>query len=234
MCSGSRSQAARSQPTSRRIWRSSPNGALRRLAENRLSALRSPPGAPAGAPGRLSGVAGPPVSGSLVSGPRVSGASGLAVETVDARLRPGDVFRDCESCPEMTVIPAGRFQMGCVSGLDCQFDGEDLPVHEVEVGSFAMGRYETTFDEYDRFVAARGRRRPNDRGMGRGRRPVIEVSWEDATAYAAWLSEETGARYRLPSEAEWEYAARAGAAQAPGRCAYQLPIQVLKLRAREP
>ena len=185
-----------------------PNGAFRRLAENRLSALRSPPGAPAGASGRLSGVAGSPVSGSLVSGPRVSGASGLAVETAAARLRPGDVFRDCEACPEMMVIPAGRFRMGCVSGLDCA--DSQLPVHEVEVGSFAIGRYETTFDEYERFVAATGRRQPDDRGMGRGRRPVIEVSWEDATAYVAWLSEETGARYRLPNEAEWEYAARAG------------------------
>ena len=78
------------------------------------------------------------------------------------------------------------------------------------MGRFALGRYEVTFDEYERFVRAAGRGRPDDEGWGRGRRPVINVSREDATAYAAWLSAETGLRYRLPSEAEWEYAARAG------------------------
>ncbi|MCY4659491.1 MAG: SUMF1/EgtB/PvdO family nonheme iron enzyme [Acidobacteria bacterium] len=122
---------------------------------------------------------------------------------------PGDVFRDCPACPEMVVVPAGRFRMGCLTGGDaCRND--ELPVHEVEVASFALGVYEVTFEEYDRFAAATGRERPNDRGWGRGDRPAINVSWEDATAYAAWLSEETGAEYRLPGESEWEYAARAG------------------------
>ena len=121
---------------------------------------------------------------------------------------PGDVFRDCPTCPELVVIPAGRFRRGCVSGRDCEDD--ERPVHEVEVASFALGVYEVTFEEYDVFAEATGRDRPNDRGWGRGGRPVIYVSWEDATAYAEWLSDETGARYRLPSESEWEYAARAG------------------------
>ena len=128
---------------------------------------------------------------------------------VDAGRRPGQVFRDCEDCPEMVVVPAGSFRMGCVvSGQDCRDD--ELPVHEVRVASFALGRYEVLFEEYDRFVAATGRESPRDRDWGRGGRPVMNVSWEDATAYAAWLSAETGQRYRLPSEAEWEYAARAG------------------------
>ena len=70
--------------------------------------------------------------------------------------------------------------------------------------------YELTFADYDRFCAATGRKKPDDRGWGRGRHPVINVSWEDATAYARWLSEQTGHDYRLPTEAEWEYAARAG------------------------
>ena len=110
--------------------------------------------------------------------------------------------------PEMVAIPGGSFRMGCVSGLDCQDD--EKPVHEVRVASFALSKYEVTFEEYDGFVAATGRRSPNDQGWGRGRRPVIRVSWDDAVAYAEWLSAQTGERYRLPTEAEWEYAARAG------------------------
>ena len=112
--------------------------------------------------------------------------------------------------PEMVVIPGGRFQMGCVSGKNCQ--GYEKPVHEVRVASFALSKYEVTFEEYDRFTAATGRKLAADRGWGLGRRPVIHVSWTDAVAYAEWLSDQTGERYRLPSEAEWEYAARAGSA----------------------
>ena len=110
--------------------------------------------------------------------------------------------------PEMVAIPGGSFRMGCVSGLDCQDD--EKPVHEVRVASFELSKYEVTFEEYDRFIAATGRRSPEDEGWGRGRRPVIHISWEDAVAYAEWLSAQTGKRYRLPTEAEWEYAARAG------------------------
>ena len=111
--------------------------------------------------------------------------------------------------PEMVEIQAGVFRMGCVLGKDC--GGRPQPVHEVRVGMFELSKYEVTFAEYERFTAATGRRWMNfGRGWGRGRRPVIYVSWEDAVAYTEWLSEATGERYRLPSEAEWEYAARAG------------------------
>ena len=123
-------------------------------------------------------------------------------------VEPGSMFRDCAGCPEMVVVPPGRFRMGCVSGDNCGTN--ELPAHEVSVASFALSKYEVTFEEYDRFARDTSRRRPDDHGWGRGRRPVIDVSWDDAVAFAAWLSAETGAPYRLPSEAQWEYAARAG------------------------
>ncbi|MDH5740678.1 MAG: formylglycine-generating enzyme family protein, partial [Nitrospira sp.] len=80
----------------------------------------------------------------------------------------------------------------------------------VTIEPFAMGQYEVTFEEYDRYVELTGSKRPEDREWGRGRRPVINVSWDDARAYATWLSQATGKRYRLPTETEWEYAARSG------------------------
>ncbi|MDM8558418.1 SUMF1/EgtB/PvdO family nonheme iron enzyme [Candidatus Parabeggiatoa sp. HSG14] len=109
--------------------------------------------------------------------------------------------------PEMLWISAGRFRMG-----DIQGGGRDdeQPVHWVLVDKFAMGRYEVTFAEYDKFAEATGRKKPDDKGWGRGNRPVINVSWYDATAYTEWLSQQTGQQYRLPTEVEWEYAARAG------------------------
>ena len=87
----------------------------------------------------------------------------------------------------------------------------EVPVRTVGIQKrFALGRYEVTFEEYDQFAKAANRQLPNDQGWGRGRRPVINVSWQDAVEYAKWLSEQTGKRYRLPTEAEWEYAARGG------------------------
>ena len=110
--------------------------------------------------------------------------------------------------PEMVVIPAGRFQMGAIQSSDYS---EEKPVHWVDIDyEFAMGKYEVTFAEYDKFAEATDREKPNDGGWGRENRPVIYVSWNDAVAYTEWLSEQTGKEYRLPSEAEWEYAARAG------------------------
>ena len=108
------------------------------------------------------------------------------------RRAPGTVFQDCDGCPEVVVIPTGRFRMGCVSGRDCRDD--ERPVHQVEVSSFALGQYEVTFEEYERFSRATGRSRPNDRDWGRGGRPVINVSLDDAVAYVAWLSEQDGRR----------------------------------------
>ena len=113
--------------------------------------------------------------------------------------------------PEMVVIPAGPFRMGCLSYDDACFSNEK-PVHDVTIPApFAPSTHEVTFDEWDACVAdgGCGGYRPSDRGWGRGGRPVIHVNWKDARSYASWLSRQTGETYRLPSEAEWEYAARA-------------------------
>ncbi len=109
----------------------------------------------------------------------------------------------------MVVVPAGCFQMGSPPDEPGHHDNEGQ--HRVCITQpFAIGTTEVTFDDYDRFAAATGRERPKDEGWGRGRRPVINVSWEDATAYCGWLGTQTGEAYGLPTEAEWEYAARAG------------------------
>ena len=120
-----------------------------------------------------------------------------------------DTLEDDSSGPEMVVIPAGSFMMG---SPEEEADQEDeRPQHRVIFEKpFAMGKYAVTFAGYERYCASTGREQPKDAGWGREKRPVIWVSWNDAVAYCKWLSAQTGERYRLPSEAEWEYAARAG------------------------
>ena len=111
--------------------------------------------------------------------------------------------------PVMVTVPAGRLGMGS-SDAEGGFNDEQ-PVHAVAFAKpFAIGRYPVTFDQYDEFAVATARAAPDDQGWGRGARPVVDVTWQDASDYAAWLSEQTGRRFRLASEAEWEYAARAG------------------------
>jgi formylglycine-generating enzyme required for sulfatase activity len=136
----------------------------------------------------------------------------VGVYDQDPPFEPGDAFRDCEDCPLMVVVPAGSLKMG--SPQDEQARAEDEgPQHRVTITRpFAVGQFEVTFAEWDSCVADGGcdRYRPNDEGWGRGSQPVINVSWEDAQNYLSWLRQTTGQEYRLPSEAQWEYAARAG------------------------
>ena len=124
----------------------------------------------------------------------------------------GTTFRDCPECPEMVVVPSGSFLMGSPL-VGRRYDRNESPVHPVTIGyRLAVGVNEVTFDEWDACVSdgGCGGYRPDDEGWGRGRRPVINVSWLDAQAYVAWLSRRTGKGYRLLSESEWEYVARAG------------------------
>jgi formylglycine-generating enzyme required for sulfatase activity len=131
----------------------------------------------------------------------------------EAERQPGEMFRDCpDVCPEMVVAPAGSFTMGSPVNEADRTTAEG-PQHRVTIAhGFAVGRFEVTFAEWDACVNARGcRHRPGDTGWGRDRRPVINVSWDDVTKeYLPWLSRKTGRSYRLLTEAEWEYAARAG------------------------
>jgi formylglycine-generating enzyme required for sulfatase activity len=124
----------------------------------------------------------------------------LSMAGVERALRAARtvVFRDCPECPEMVVVPAGTTWLA---------SGRNVAI----ATPFAVGKFEVTFEEWDACVAQGGcSHRPDDRGWGRGRQPVMNVNWDDAQAYVAWLSRKTGKPYRLLSEAEWEYAAQAG------------------------
>ncbi len=153
---------------------------------------------------------------------------GLAVPA----MTPKSSFKECDKCPEMVVVPAGSFTMGSpeserapiaaawatygitpgalTTGLPLSSEG---PQHKVTIAQpIAVSRFPVTFDQWDACVDDGGCNgyRPSDQGWGRGSRPVINVNWDDAKAYAAWLSRKTAKNYRLLSEAEWEYMARAG------------------------
>ena len=119
-----------------------------------------------------------------------------------------DMMKEEALGPILVEIPPGTFTMGAKQENS---NNESLPPREISLGSIAITKHEISFAEYDLFAKLTGRIVPDDKGWGRGTHPVINVSWYDAKAYAEWLSKQTGQFYRLPSEAEWEYAAAAGA-----------------------
>jgi formylglycine-generating enzyme required for sulfatase activity len=149
-------------------------------------------------------------------------------------IKPGEVFQDCPDCPVMVVVPAGTFLMGAPTS-EAAHEANESPRHTVTIArQFAVGRFEVTRAEYQSFIRATGNavgtrcvtregndtRERADRNFLRpgidqtDRDPVVCISWHDARDYARWLSRRTGFRYRLLTEAEWEYAARAGSESA--------------------
>jgi len=182
-----------------------PNGRFAALARAREQSYRARSG-----PAVASATPPPPALSRQPPSPAAPPAATPAAPAAAAPPAPvssARTLRDCADCPEMALVPAGSFEMG--SNEMFEFE---KPVHPVTLKSaFYIGVNEVTFAQWDACVDQGGcQHRPNDRGAGRGERPVTDIHWDDANAYAAWLSVRTGKRYRLPTESEWEFAARAG------------------------
>lgn len=145
--------------------------------------------------------------------------STVACANEDQDLKSGDVFKDCETCPEMVVIPAGEFIMGARLYDENAIKKWELPQRKIVIGMpFAMGRFEVTRAQYQECFDGGGcayspmlMQWERRKGADLTRLPIVHISWEDAQQYVVWLSGKTGQRYTLPTEVEWEYAARGGA-----------------------
>jgi formylglycine-generating enzyme required for sulfatase activity len=151
-----------------------------------------------------------PLAGAVGELPELRFARPLS-RNEEMAVRPFDRFKECEHCPEMVVVPAGRFIMGA-SESETGSTADERPQHTVNFTQpFGVGQFPVTMSEWDACVAAKGcSYRPSDQSWGRGTQPVINILWDDAKEYVAWLSRTTGRTYRLLSESEREYVARAG------------------------
>ncbi|QUN27379.1 formylglycine-generating enzyme family protein [Cupriavidus sp. KK10] len=165
-----------------------------------------PPPAPAAAARPASPPATPPAAPPATASLRPGMAAGGTVSTT---LRTGEI-RDCPTCPVLVSLPAGSFTMGSSAS-----DPAEKPPHHVTIGQpFAIGRYEVTVEQWNACADAGGCQRVPTIADSPKTAPARDVSWDDAQQYVAWLSKTTGKTYRLPTEAEWEYAARGGTASA--------------------
>ncbi|MBS1201611.1 MAG: hypothetical protein H6R22_120 [Chromatiaceae bacterium] len=182
-----------------------PNGRFARLAEIRIKALKDQPATEG--KGSAQAPAPTPVDaqGTGVAGSDDGGVGESSATAVDTAATSGNTFRDCNACPLMVQVPAGTYLMGSDTGRP-----DEKPRHEVRFARlFAIGVYETTLAEWDACLREGGCRISPESGAD-ARLPASNLSWDDARAYVAWLSKKTGQAYRLPSEAEWEYAASGG------------------------
>ena len=143
----------------------------------------------------------------------INESNGLSISKSADTYKVGDTFRDCATCPEMVVVPSGSFMMGSPADEPHRRDDEG-PQHRVTISEpFAVGKYAVTVGQFEEFANETGH--PNNEWHDPGFKqsadhPVVKVNWNDAKAYTEWLSTKTGQNYRLLSEVEWEYVARAG------------------------
>lgn len=165
----------------------------------------APPARPATPPATAASPPASPKAGTATA----AGAASIGGERKAAEVKGGEI-RDCPTCPVLVSLPAGSFTMGSSAS-----DPAEKPPHHVTIGHpFAIGRYEVTVEQWSACAEAGGCQRIATNSASAKNAPVRDVSWDDAQQYVAWLSKTTGKSYRLPTEAEWEYAARAGTSSA--------------------